>query len=72
MATLIKGNNGYNSPSYKEIQLDSTSENTSQEVLSEIAAFDAMYPCAAGSEAYSFDYSVYYKKKNNGTWASIL
>jgi hypothetical protein len=72
MAELIQGSRGYDNPAFKEIQLDSTSSNTSTEILAEIAAFEAKYPCSKGSKAHSFNYDVFYVKKNDGTWESIL
>jgi hypothetical protein len=61
-----------NHPAYQEIQLDATSANTDAEIKAEIAAYEASYPCSKGSKAYSFNYDVFYKKKNDNTWASIL
>lgn len=72
MAILVENNRGFESSQYKEIQLTCTSANTNAEILAEIAAYEAVSVCAIGSKAYSFNYDVYYKKKNDGNWASIL
>lgn len=72
MAIALKNTRGYDVPDYKEIQLTATSSDSSSTILAEIAAYEAAHPCSIGSEAYSFDYAVYYRKKNDGTWASIL
>jgi len=72
MAIAIKHVQGYTASNCVEIQLTATSADSSATILAEIAAYEALHPCAVGSEAYSFDFAVYYRKKNDGNWASVL
>jgi hypothetical protein len=72
MAELIIRYDHPNHPSYREIQLDSTSANTDAQIKAEISAYELTDPCSKGSKAHSFNYDVFYVKKNDGTWASIL
>ena len=72
MATTIdNGDNKTFGTKWKSIQLDCTSANTDSEILAELAAFDAEFDCAIGSEAVTDDLEILCKKRNNKTWRII-
>jgi hypothetical protein len=69
--TIDNGTSKDSGTKFKRIQLDCVSTNTDNEILAELAAYDAIHHSAIGSEASSDDLEVFCKKRNNGSWRII-